>query len=339
MLEEIIVGKERGVNIMYINLQKITQAKANITGVINETPLHYSDSFSHLAGNDIYLKLENLQVTGSFKIRGALNKILSLSAEEKSRGVVAFSAGNHGMGVAYASKRLGIQATVVLPENSILEKKKAILDLGANIVEESPESLALYERALRFQEEQGLALVHPYDDPLIIAGQGTIGIEIIDNLPEVDVVIVPVSGGGLISGIATALKEIKPTIKVIGVNIESVPAMYQSLKKGFPTKVDIKETIADGLTANKPGDLTFKHTQKYVDDLVLVSENEIAEAVYLLSKNTKLVVEPSGTVALAAILNQSTNLKNRKIAVLLTGGNINMELYTSIINKYHNVSD
>lgn len=320
---------------MYVTLHEIKQAKAKLSGIINQTPLHYSESLSHLSGNDIYLKLENLQKTGAFKIRGAFNKISSLSTEEKKRGVVTFSAGNHGMGTAYSARALGIRATVVVPENPIPAKKNAIVNYGADIVEWGTDSLTMRERALQFQEEEGMVMVHPFDDPFTIAGQGTIGIEILDNLPEVDAVIIPVSGGGLISGIATAIKEIKPTVEVIGVNTEGAQAMYQSLKKGHPIKVDKVETIADGLMANKPGELTFAHTQKYIDDLVLVSENQIAETVALLSDSTKLVVEPSGAAALAALLYQHIDMKNRKIAVIVTGGNINLELYTSIIKKYN----
>jgi threonine dehydratase len=320
---------------MFVTLHQIQQARANLAGVIIHTPLQDSTTFSKLSGNEIYLKTENLQKTGSFKIRGAYNKIANLTQEEQSRGVVAFSAGNHGAGTAYAAQRLGIRATVVMPENPVASKKNAIESYGARTIEYGTTSIEMYEKAFQLHQEEGLVMIHPFDDLHIIAGQGTIGLEILEDLPEVDAVIVPVSGGGLISGVAAAIKEIKPTIKVIGVNSEEATAMYTSLQHGRPVEVDKVNTIADGLMAKKPGELTLAHTQRYVDDLVLVKETEIADCVSLLAERAKLVVEPSGAAAMAAMINGHINLRNKKVVVLLSGGNISFELYQTLIKEYN----
>lgn len=320
---------------MLVRMEDIKQAKDTLSGVLNETPLQYSKTFSDQTGNEIFIKPENLQKTGSFKIRGAYNKIANLPNTTKNKGVVAFSAGNHGAGTAYAAKTLGLQSTIVLPENPVLSKKNAIIDYGAKAVEWGKDTKVMHQKALRFHEKSGMEMVHPFEDYYTIAGQGTIGIEIINELPSIDAVIVPVSGGGLISGIATALKEMKPSVEIIGVNTEGAQAMYYSMQQGEPSEVEKVETIADGLMAKKPGELTFKHTQKYVDRFVLVTEEEIAESVVILSERAKLVVEPSGAAALAAILYHDLHLKNKKVVVLASGGNVNLELYSHLITKYN----
>jgi threonine dehydratase len=321
---------------MIVNVKDIYQAKANLAGVINQTPLQNSITFSNMSGNEIFMKAENLQKTGSFKVRGAYNKVANLTEEEKSKGVVAFSAGNHGAGTAYAAQKLGISASVVMPESPVQSKKNAIVQYGAKAIEYGTDSIAMFNKALEIHQEEGKVMIHPFDDPHIIAGQGTIGLEILEELPDADAVIVPVSGGGLISGVAAALKEIKPTIKVIGVNTEGATAMYSSLQNGRVTEVDKVNTIADGLMAKKPGELTFAHTQRYVDDLVLVSESQIAECVSLMAERTKLVVEPSGAAAMAALLNGNTNLRGKKVVVLVSGGNISFDLYHQLIKEYSN---
>jgi threonine dehydratase len=320
---------------MFVSLTQIKQARSNLAGVIIPTPLQDSSTFSKLSGNQIYLKTENLQKTGSFKIRGAYNKIANLKSEEQSRGVVAFSAGNHGAGTAYAAQRLGIRATVVMPENPVPSKKNAIESYGARAIEYGTTSIAMFEKAFQLHQDEGLTMVHPFDDLDVIAGQGTIGLELLNELPELDAVIVPVSGGGLISGIAAAVKEIKPTIKVIGVNTEGATAMHTSLQHGHPVEVEKVNTIADGLMAKKPGDFTFAHTKRYVDDLVLVKESEIAECVSLMAERAKLVVEPSGAAAMAALINGHIHLRNKKVAVMVSGGNISFELYQTLIKGYN----
>lgn len=320
---------------MYVTLEQIYQAKANLAGVIIPTPLQGSRTFSELTENEIYLKTENLQKTGSFKLRGAYNKVANLTEQEKANGIVAFSAGNHGAGTAYAAQQLGVSASVVMPLNPVPSKKNAIIQYGAKAIEHGTTSIEMYEKALELHREEGRTMIHPFEDPYIIAGQGTIGVEILNDLPETDAVIVPVSGGGLISGVAAALKEIKPTLKVIGVNTEGAMAMYTSLQQGKPTEVEKVETIADGLMAKKPGDLTFAHTQHYVDDMVLVSEAEIANCVAFMAERTKLVVEPSGAAAMAAMLSGNVNLKGKKVVVMVSGGNISFTLYQSLIQRYN----
>ena len=319
---------------MYVTLREIEQAKANIAGILEPTQLQYSQTFSRLTGNEVYLKPENLQKTGAFKIRGAYNKIAQLSAEEKKRGVVAFSAGNHGAGVAYAAKMLGVRAVVVMPDEPVMSKKNAIEGYGAKVVSGGTNSIALYEKAMELHEREGLVLVHPFEDKHIIAGQGTIGMEILAELPETDTVIIPVSGGGLISGIATALKEIKPAVKVIGINSEGAMAMYESLQQGEPTEVKEINTIADGLMAKKPGILTFNHVKRYVDELALVAEEEIARTVSLCAERAKLVIEPSGAAALAALLSGRVAIKGEKVVTLMSGGNIDMKLFSELVLKY-----
>jgi threonine dehydratase len=321
----------------YVTLRQIEQARANLVGIIQATPLQYSRTFSEISGSQIYLKPENLQKTGSFKIRGAYNKMANLSKEEQRRGVVAFSAGNHGAGTAYAAGLLGIKATVVMPDNPVPSKKQAILGYGARVIEGGTTSITMYERALQLQQEEGLVMVHPFEDSYTIAGQGTIGMEILEELPDVDAVVVPVSGGGLIAGVSAALKDLKPTIQVIGVNTEGATAMYKSILNGRPIEVEKVETIADGLMAKKPGDLTFAHTQKYVDEMILVSEEQIARTVAILAERAKLVVEPSGAAALASLLFHRAVLTGKKVVTMVSGGNANMELFSSLVSKYTNI--
>ncbi|MED1872036.1 threonine ammonia-lyase [Brevibacillus borstelensis] len=319
---------------MFVTLEQIRQARANLAGVILPTPMQYSRTFSEWSGNTIYVKCENLQKTGAFKIRGAYNKIVSLTDEEKRRGVVAFSAGNHGAGTAYAAQIQGIAATVVMPTNPVPSKQNAILHYGAKVVDGGSTSITMYEKALELHQSEGLVLIHPFEDMHIIAGQGTIGLEILEELPDVDVVIVPVSGGGLISGVAAALKETKPAVRVIGVNSEGAMAMYESLRHGCPFEVEKVDTIADGLMAKKPGKITYAHTKRYVDEMVLVSEEEIARTVVSLAERAKMVVEPSGAAALAAMIHHRTALKGKKVVVLASGGNVNMKLLAELVEKY-----
>jgi threonine dehydratase len=319
---------------MYVTIQDIMKAQTTLSGIIQSTFLQYSKTFSELSGNEIFLKPENLQKTGSFKIRGAFNKIANLSEEEKSRGVVAFSAGNHGAGTAYAAKLLGIPATVVMPTNPVPSKKNAILGYGAKVIDGGTTSITMYEKALELHQKEGLVMVHPFEDLYTIAGQGTIGLELIEELSAIEAVIVPVSGGGLIAGVAAAIKELSPTTEVIGVNTEGAMAMYESVLAGRPVEVEKVETIADGLMAKKPGDLTFAHTQKYVDQMVLVSEEEIAKTVAILAERAKLVVEPSGAAALAAMIFNKTSLKGKKVVVMVSGGNVNMKLFTSLLDTH-----
>jgi len=221
-----------------------------------------------------------------------------------------------------------------MPTNPVPSKKNAILQYGAKVVDGGSTSITMYEKAMELHEKEGLVIIHPFEDPLVIAGQGTIGLEILEELPDVDTVVIPVSGGGLISGVAAALKETKPSVRVIGVNTEGAKAMYESLRKGYPFEVEKVETIADGLMAKKPGELTFAHTQKYVDEMVLVSEEEIIKTVLSLLERAKLVVEPSGAAALAAMIHGRTAIQGKKVAALVSGGNVNIKLLSELIDNY-----
>ena len=319
---------------MLVTLDQIHKAKANLAGVTHKTPLLFQKELSEMCENDIYLKLENLQLTGSFKVRGAFNKVSSLTQKEKENGVVAFSAGNHGAGTAYAAQVLGIPSTIVMPNTPNPEKKESIISFGSKVVLGGETSVEMFEKALDIQNTKRMTMIHPFNDPYIISGQGSVGIEILEDLPEVDVVICAVSGGGLISGVATAIKETRPRTKVIGVNTEGAQAMYQSIRNGEITEVEEVNTIADGLMAKKPGDLTFSHTEKYVDDLILVSEENIRKTVALLAKTTKTIVEPSGAAAIASLLAGNIKYKKKKVAVIVSGGNVENKLFTELIQTY-----
>lgn len=323
----------KGLNHVLVSLSEIERARERLTGVVHTTRLLYSESLSVVTGSQLYLKPENLQVTGSFKVRGAYNKISSTLAAAREHGVIAFSAGNHGAGTAYAAMRLGAKATVVMPDHPVEDKRQAILSYGADVVLGGPTSISMFKKAQEIQDQTGAIMVHPFDDPFIIAGQGTIGLEIIEELPDVDVVVVPVSGGGLISGIAVAIKEKKPSTRVIGVNSEGARAMYESCQNGAVTEVDRIETIADGLMAKRPGEVTFEHVSKYVDDLVLVSEENIARGVSLMARRTRLVVEPSGAAALAAAVYGDIELKGQRVVVIASGGNADMGLFARLVQN------
>ena len=293
----------------------IREAKAAAKGVIMPTPLVYSTSFSSLFGADIYLKLENLQKTGSFKPRGAYNKIRSLSNEEKRRGVIAASSGNHAQGVAWAASFCGIKSTIVMPETAPITKRVATAGYGASVVSYGSSFDDSCARAIELAREKGLAFIHPFDDELVMAGQGTIGLEIIEALPGVSTVIVPVGGGGLISGIATVLKETRKSVKVIGVRAR---------------RKDGTATIADGIAIKKIGKKASFVIKKYVDDMVMVEEDSIAEAILKLLERKKLVVEGAGAVGLAALMEGKVKA-NGKTVIVLSGGNIDVTTLDRVI--------
>jgi threonine dehydratase len=274
----------------------------------------------------LYLKLENLQPIGAFKIRGAYNKIASLTPEERQRGVITYSSGNHGQGVAYAARALGIPAVIVMPDNAPPIKRQASEAMGATVVLVGPASLARQQKAEELVRQHGYAMVPPYNDEKIIAGQGTIGLEILEDLPEVDTVLVPVGGGGMISGIAAAIKLSKPAAKVIGVEPELASDAQASLEQGeivqFPAD-EVSETIADGLRTQSIGPINFEHIRRYVDKIVTVGEEEIREAMRLLARNPKTLAEPSGAVAVAAFLFHRDRLpEGENNVAILSGGNI-----------------
>lgn len=315
-----------------VSMEQIKEAQRKLQKVIVPTPLLYSRTFSDMTGADeLYLKLECFQKSGSFKVRGAYNKMTSLTLEQKEKGVIAFSAGNHGSGTAYAAKVSGIKSTIVMPENAVQVKVDAVKDYGADVVLCGRTSFELASKAKELSEQYGYTLIHPFDDPYTIAGQGTIGLEIFNELSDVDVVVTGTSGGGLLSGVAYALKHLKPDIEVYGVNAEGAQAMRLSLSEGRPTAWNDINTIADGLTAGKPGNLNFKYVSKYADDVVVVSDEEIKEAMVLMAERSKLVVEPAGAASLAALLFGRINTKGKKVVAIVSGGNVDLSFFAQII--------
>jgi threonine dehydratase len=316
-----------------VTLEDIKRAAEVIKSKVHRTPLERSQTFSMLAGGEIYLKAENLQKTGSFKSRGAINKIASLNQAQLKRGVIAASTGNHAQGVAYAASLFRARCTIVMPENTSISKILATRGYGARVILKGKTFSDALKEAKKLAKEEGLCLIHAFDDPHIIAGQGTIALEILEDLPEVEQIVVPVGGGGLISGIAIAAKSIKEEVKVIGVQAEAVAAMKASLAMGKPTSVKLSTTIADGIAIKSPGRLTFQLIQRYVDDVVTVTEEEIAEAMLLLLERAKLVAEGAGAASLAACLSGKVPCKGKTTAVLISGGNVDLNLISRVIEK------
>jgi threonine dehydratase len=318
-----------------VTLQDIEEAHRRIDDAIYRTPCAKSDHFFQVAGiSALYVKLENLQRTGSFKERGALNKMLTLSPEERARGLIAASAGNHAQGVAYHAGRLGLNATIVMPERTPLIKVMATRDYGAKVLLHGNSFDDAYAEAVRIQEAENRVFVHPFNDPKIIAGQGTIGLELLEQNPYLEMVIVPVGGGGLISGVACALKELNPRIRIVGVQTAAMPSMKIAVEKGQLVVLDPANTLADGIAVKRPGDLTFQMVQKYVDEIVTVDEEEIANAILLLLERDKTVVEGAGAVPLAALINgKIPSARGRKVAIVLSGGNIDVNVVSRIIER------
>lgn len=317
-----------------VNYQKcmnFSAARETLRPVIRETPLIYSEVFSEECGNRVFIKPENLQVTGAFKIRGAYNKISQLSETEKSKGVIASSAGNHAQGVALASKLLGVRATIVMPKTTPIIKVEATRSHGANVVLAGDCYDEAYEEALRLQKEQDSIFIHPFDDLVVIEGQGTIGVEIFEELNDVDVVLVPIGGGGLISGIALAMKALKPSIKIIGVEPEGAMAMKSSVNEDKVVCLSHVDTIADGVAVKRPGDLTFDIIREYVDEIVTVSDREIMEAFLMMLEKHKLIAENSGAVSLAGL--KRLQMFNKNVVCVVSGGNIDVVTVSTMINK------
>jgi len=296
-------------------------------------PTHLISAPSIRKGCEVYIKPENLQVTGSFKVRGSSYMISQLSDEEKSRGVIASSAGNHAQGVALAASAAGIKATICLPAGAPISKVEATRSYGADICLVPGVYDDAYRKAMELKDEKGMTFVHPFDNPMVIAGQGTIGIEILDELPDVDAVIVPIGGGGLISGIAYALKHLNPAIKVYGVQAAGAPSMFQSIADGKIERLDKVSTIADGIAVKEPGELTFKLCQQYVDRIVTVSDDEICAAILHLLERHKLIAEGAGAVSVAAAMFSDLPLEGKKVACVVSGGNVDVTLVNRIINR------
>ena len=311
----------------------IEAALARIRGSIYLSPCARSETFSQSTANHVFLKLDNLQRTGAFKERGALNKLLLLTPEERSRGVIAASAGNHAQGVAYHAGRLGIRAQICMPLSTPLIKVSATRSYGAEVVLQGANYDEACEEAIRRCGQDGMTFVHPFDDDAVIAGQGTIGLELMEQHPDLEAVVVPIGGGGLIGGIACAVKETNPKIQVFGVQASRLPSMKVAVAEGAPVTVNAASTIADGIAVRRAGERTLPLVQKYVDDIVTVEEEEIANAVLLLLEREKTLAEGAGAAALAALVNRKLPIIEKKVAVLVGGGNIDVTLLSRIIER------
>ena len=312
-------------------LEAFIKAKERLLKVLLETNLIYSPIFSKESGNEIYIKPENLQKTGSFKIRGAYNKIANLADEEKKRGVIASSAGNHAQGVAYGAKESGIKAVIVMPKSTPLIKVESTKQYGAEVVLYGDVYDDAFKKAKELEEKEGYVFVHPFDDEDVIYGQGTIALEILEELPETDIILVPIGGGGLISGIACAAKILKPEIKIIGVEPEGAASAYEAIKEDRVVELKEANTIADGTAVKKIGNTTFEYIKKYVDEIITVSDYELMEAFLLLVEKHKIIAENSGILSLAAL--KKLKEKNKKIVSVVSGGNIDVLMISSMINK------
>lgn len=311
----------------------IIKAQAAIRNVVKKTTLEQSKSFSAMSGAKVYLKLENLQSTGSFKVRGAYYKISNLSKEETQNGVVCASAGNHAQGVAFAASKLRVKSTVFMPVFTPPLKVIATKAYGANVILSGNTFDDAFAAAMQFKSETGAYFVHPFDDPYIIAGQGTIGLELFEQLESLQDVFVPIGGGGLIAGIAIALKQMNPEIRIIGVEAEGSQSMKVSIENGQITSLRSLNTIADGIAVKTPGKLNFEAVRKYVDDIVIVNDAEIARTAYLLLQRAKILAEPAGVAAMAAVLYRKTAIDHRQVVPVISGGNINMGLLQQVLEK------
>jgi threonine dehydratase len=316
-----------------ITFADVEDARERIKEQIYRSPLPYSETISQMTGNRVFFKLENLQMTGSFKERGALNRLLTLSAEESRRGVIAASAGNHGMALAFHSHRLSIAATIVMPVFAPLIKVSRVRQYGAQSVLHGDDYDAALAEAQRLSQERGFTFISAFNDPWIIAGQGTLGLELYEQNPDLDAVIVPVGGGGLIAGVALVLKTLNPGIKIIGVQCEALPSMKTALADGAPVQLPPATTIADGIAVRRVGETPFALVRQFVDEIITVNEGEIAKAVLLLLEIEKTVAEGAAAVPLAALMHHKVALTNKNIGLIVSGGNIDMNLIARIIEK------
>ena len=315
-----------------IKFSDIAIAQNNMRGVLKTTSLLQSKTFSKLADTKVYLKLENLQTTGSFKVRGAFNKLSHLTEEEKSRPIVAASAGNHAQGVAFSASKLGLESTIFMPTFTPPTKVNATRAYGANVILAGDTFDDAFAASQEYCETHNATYIHPFNDPKIIAGQGVVALEIYEQLPQVDTIAIPIGGGGLISGMAVAIKEINPNIHIIGVEAENAASMLASRTKKERVTLTSCNTIAEGIAVKCPGEVTFDLVEEYVDELVTVSDEEISHAAYLLLQRGKIMAEPSGAAAIAAIINKKGKLGKNVVAVV-SGGNINMSLLEQIIDQ------
>ncbi len=316
-----------------IPLSEVIEAKKKINGVVNKTPLAEAPLLSQRVDAKVYLKKENLQITGAYKIRGAYNKISSLSNEEKKRGVIAASAGNHAQGVAYSARVFGVPATIIMPEATPLLKVVGTKALGAEVVLKGENYDEAYEYALQYAKDNNLTFIHPFKDDKVMAGQGTVALEMYDEVDDLDMILVPIGGGGLISGIGSAIKQLDPHIKIIGVTAKGAPAMYESFKEKKALGTSDVRTIADGIAVRDANEKNLKIILECVDDIVQVDDEEIANAVLFLLEKQKLVVEGAGAVGVAALMHDKIEVKDKKIGVVISGGNIDVGMLSVIIEK------
>lgn len=318
---------------MNIELSDLELAAERLNPILHHTELDLSSTFSKMTGGKIYLKCENRQKTGSFKIRGASNKIAAMVERGEKRPVVASSAGNHAQGVAYAASKLGIPATIVMPKAAPIAKVQATEGYGAKVVLHGDCYDDAYAKAMEICQAEGATFLHPYNDPDVIAGQGTLGLEILSDLPYVDIIITPAGGGGLLAGVAAAVKQINPRVKVYGVQAEGADAIAQSFAAKKLVTTEYAATIADGIAVKAPGDMTVELINQYADGVVTVSDSEIANAILLLMERCKQIVEPAGATPLAAVLSGKIDVKGKRVVCLLSGGNIDVSFIQSIIER------
>ena len=320
--------REVNYNLEDVDFQK---ARERLNGVISHTKLIHSDFFSKESGNRVYLKPENLQVTGSFKIRGAYNRIAKLTDEEKQRGLVTSSAGNHAQGVAFSAQKLGVKATIVMPKTTPLIKVEATRAYGVNVVLHGDCYDEAYAEACRLEREQGLLFVHPFDDMDVIEGQGTIALEILEDLDNIDYILIPIGGGGLVSGMAMAVKALNPNIKIVGVEPENAQSMKKSMERGEIITLDKVNTIADGTAVKTPGKNTYSITREYVDQIITVSDYDIMDSFLMLLQSHKLVAENAGLLSVAGL--KKLNTYNKTIVSIISGGNIDVLTISALINQ------
>jgi threonine dehydratase len=318
---------------MEISLREFERASKRLEGIIHKTELDFSSTFSEMAGGEVYLKCENRQKTGSFKIRGAANKIAALSERGEVTSVVASSAGNHAQGVAYAAYQHGIPATIVMPKAAPIAKVQATEGYGAKVVLAGDCYDDAYARAMEICAAEHATFLHPFDDYEVIAGQGTVGLEILRELPTVDTVVVPVGGGGLLSGVAACIKQVNPRVRVVGVQAEGANAVYRSFHEGKRVATEKVSTIADGIAVKCPGEKTVELIRKYADDVVTVSDMEISAAILLLMERTKMIVEPAGASSLSGVLSGKVDARDKKTVCLLSGGNIDVSFIHRVIEQ------
>lgn len=314
-----------------LRLFNFMEARERLITVTNKTKVIHSDVFSYESGNKVYIKPENLQKTGSFKIRGAYNKVAKLNEEEKKKGVITSSAGNHAQGVAYAAQKLGTKALIVMPKHTPLIKVEATKKYGAEVLLYGDVYDDAYSKACELQEKEGYIFIHPFDDVDVIEGQGSIALEVLEEVPDADIILVPLGGGGLISGLASAAKQMNPNIKIVGVEPEGAASALESLKHGKVVGLKDANTIADGTAVKKIGKLTFDYINKYVDEIITVSDYELMDSFLLLVEKHKLIAENSGILSLAGLYKLKE--KNKKVVSILSGGNIDVLTISSMIKK------